>query len=163
MFDFCIPLRYFASLSAIYTTKAFTNSIGSSIDWGGEKRVIENIVSKRETNVLMPFYQTLRKVFYHSYNSFDTYYNGEDDDNENVLTEQERKELFNRPATNIDKDGIVRISDIQSDIMKANQVDPLIKEGLGSLRDIIGSGFEGAIVPDPTNACGAARNTESCD
>ena len=163
MFDFCIPLRYFASLSAIYTTKAFTNSIGSAIDWNGYKRVVDTVVSKKETDVLLPFYESVRKVFYYSYNSFNASYDGEGDDEFNELAEQERISRLSRPFTNIDQDGIIRISDIQYDILKANQVDPLIREGMGPLRDIIGSGYEGRIVSDPTNACGAARNSNSCD
>ena len=163
MFDFCIPLRYFASLSAIYTTKAFTNSIGSAVDWGGYKRVSETVVNKKETDVLLPFYRSVRKVFYYSYNSFNASYNGEGDDESNEFAEQQKASRLLRPFTNIDQDGITRISEIQSDILKANQVDPLIRQGMGPLRDIIGSGYEGRIVSDPTNACGAAKNSNSCD
>jgi len=163
MFDFCIPLRYFASLSAIYTTKAFTNSIGSAVDWNGRKRAVDTVVSKKESGALLPFYESVRKVFYYSYNSFDPSYRGEGDDEYSVLAEEERVATLSRPFTNVDRDGIIRISDIQNDILKANQVDPLIRQGLGPLRDIIGDGYEGLIVPDPTNACGVARNSDSCE
>jgi hypothetical protein len=163
MFDFCVPLRYMASLSAIYTTKAFTNSIGSAIDWGGTKRVDDRVFKRDEMNILAPFYESVRKVFYHSYNSFDPSYNGEGDENTSVQTREESENRSTRPALDTDRNTSVQmISEIQNDILHANKVDPLFREGLGDLRSIIGSGYEKSIIPDPTNACGSANDEDSC-
>ena len=163
MFDFCVPLRYMASLTAIYTTKAFTNSIGSAVDWGGIKRVDDKVFKKDETNVLAPFYESVRKVFYHSYNSFDPSYNGENDDNTSQQTEEEKLIRASRPLLDADRgESIVKISEIQNDILHANKVDPLFREGLGDLRSIIGTGYERSIIPDPTNACGSANDEDIC-
>jgi hypothetical protein len=163
LFDFCVPLRYFASLSAIYTTKAFTDSIGSSVDWGGTTRVNDKVFYRKEQDINLPFYESIRKLFYYSYNSFDPSYDGEGDDLSNSTVTEDQEIKTRRPVVDTGNDALVKISEIQNDILTANMVDPLYKEGLGDLRQIIGSGFERILVPDPTNACGYAKNKETCD
>ena len=158
LFDFCVPLRYFASLTAIYTTKAFTNSIGSAIDWGGISKIDKKVFKRDEKNVLAPFYQTLRKVFYQSYNSFDPFYEGENDENTTIEDEEDNKDRNGILQSVVDRnDALLKISTIQSDILWANQIDPLFRENLGDLRDIIGSGYEKDQVADPTNGNGSAN------
>ena len=162
MFDFCIPLRYFASLSAIYTTKGFTDSIGSAVDWGGRKRVKGKVFSRREKDILLPFYQEMRKVFYQSYNSFDPSYDGEIDDLDNIVADEEKQNRISRPATSVDRDSLIRISEIQSDILTANRVDPNFKEGLGDMEKILRDSYVKSLIPDPTNACGSAKDKDVC-
>jgi hypothetical protein len=160
VFDYSIPLRYFMSLSAIYTTKGFVESVGSAIDWNGVKTVNPRAFTRREQDVLLPFYQAIRKVFYYSYNSFDPFYLGEGDDEEDLITTEAAKGLTHRPSIITDRgESIERLSEIQSDILKANQVDPLFRENLGDLRNIIGYGYQDRVVPDPTNGEGDVSNS----
>jgi hypothetical protein len=155
LFDYCIPLRYFTSLSAIYSTKGFVESIGSAIDWNGVKTVNPRAFSRRESDVLLPFYQAVRKVFYYSYNSFDPFYLGEGDDEEDLITAEASKDFTHRPSIIMDRgESIQRLSEIQSNILKANEVDPLFRENLGDLRNIVGYGYQDKIVPDPSNGDG---------
>lgn len=158
MFDYAIPLRYFASLSAIYATKAFTPSIGSAIDWGGIGRVNNKVFPRKEKDILLPFYTTLRKVFYSSYNSFDLNYRGEGDENEEMITTELIEQTKTFGIRNITKETLVMISDIQNDILAANRIRPQDREGLGDLIDIIGTGNSKRLVPDPTNGNGSANN-----
>ena len=158
MFDYAIPLRYFASLSAIYATKAFTPSVGSAIDWGGIGRTSNRVFGMKEQDILKPFYTTLRKVFYSSYNSFNLDYRGEGDENQEVMTSDlaEQTKVIHHQA--ITPDNLIKISEIQNDILATNRITPADREGLGSLADIIGTGNSRRIIPDPTNRNGSANN-----
>ena len=162
MFDFCIPLRYFASLSAIYTTKGFTESVGSSIDWGGGKKIKNRVFNSKENEILLPFYQEIRKIFYQSYNSFDPYYEEESDAPNNILSDKEKQDRFSRPPTSVDRETVVRISEITGDIMAVNRVDPSFKSGLGDMEKIVRESYSKNIIPDPTNACGSAKDKDVC-
>ena len=162
MFDFCIPLRYFASLGAIYTTKGFTESIGSSVDWGGRKRIKNKVFNFKENQVLLPFYQEVRKNFYQSYNSFDPFYEEEKDVSSNLLSEAERQKKLSRPPTSTSANSIVRVSEIQGDILAINRVDPSFKSGLGDLEAVIRDSYTKNYVPDPTNACGSTKDKNVC-
>lgn len=74
MFDYCIPLRYFNSLSAIYSIKAFIPSIGSTADWEGK---IVNNSSKTGINSVDPdfsfpeFQKTIGILINECANSYD--------------------------------------------------------------------------------------------
>jgi hypothetical protein len=74
MFDYCIPLRYFNSLSAIYSIKSFIPSIGSTSDWGGK---IVNNSTKTGINSVNPdfsypeFQKTVGILLNECINSYD--------------------------------------------------------------------------------------------
>lgn len=74
MFDYCIPLRYFNSLSAIYSIKAFIPSIGSTSDWEGK---IVNNSTKTGINSIDPefsfpeFQKTIGILINECANSYD--------------------------------------------------------------------------------------------
>jgi hypothetical protein len=163
MFDFCIPLRYFASLSAIYTTKAFVNSIGSSADWSGVKKTSQKLFPRDERHVLLPFYESVRKVYYYSYNSFDPTYDGADAEFVNPNSEAEAAARVSRPITRPGRDGLVMVDEIAGSLDSLNVLDPLKQEQVGDLQQYINTSYSTVLVADPTNACGSVKKSEDCN
>tara|TARA_R110002074_G_scaffold251741_2_gene423301 strand:+ start:11306 stop:18319 length:7014 start_codon:yes stop_codon:yes gene_type:complete len=72
-FDYCIPLRYFMSLSAIYSAKGFMESIGSTYDWDDKvliARKRSGFDSYDRNNIFSESRSIIKKLFNTSYMAF---------------------------------------------------------------------------------------------
>ena len=86
-FDYCIPLRYFMSLSAIYHSKGFISSIGSKNDWNSEP--LSNMGglgfdSYDSANLFKRTRRSIRSLLTRSYMSFIPGYRDEEDKREKI-------------------------------------------------------------------------------
>jgi hypothetical protein len=170
-FDYCIPLRYFMSLSAIYCSKGFMHSIGSVHDW----QKASTLMAKNSgfdnydyTNIFENTRKNIRKLFSRTYMSFSPNEKGDDDefDSKKNLTEQ----ISSQSATSISggKDPITPqiwqeialgyAKDVKAFHETYNEEpnDSEMKEALDVLIDSLPPTTKKHFIKDPTNALGNA-------
>jgi hypothetical protein len=168
MFDYAIPLRYFNSLSAIYTLKSFGVSLGTYYDTEGKLFNLSNNSGFKmvEKDTAYPEYHSSLATFidecYHSYNLMNNFGDNLPLELEPTLNRKSHilKTIKSKPKEACDIDVTKAEQDLKQNLLSFNDLSP---EDKTKLFNDINSGTPpefsnyAFVIKDPTNECGFAE------
>jgi hypothetical protein len=166
-FDYCVPLRYFNSLAAIYTVKSFIGSIGTYYDTQGK---IVNLSKNSGVNSISDvtaypeYHNTIANYIdecYHSYNLLNNLGSNLSLEFEPIKNRKSHivKTIKSKVKDPCDADVAKVTEDLRNDLLSFNNLTPEEKTKL--FNDIFSgtpsefSNYD-SIIKDPTNNCGFA-------